>query len=50
MPLIGEVRQTLNLDESIYGKSRDIASKKTSIDQCRRQHDEAVGSSTSGRK
>ncbi|WP_421522786.1 hemagglutinin repeat-containing protein [Neisseria yangbaofengii] len=47
---ITEGRQTLDLDESIYTKSRGIASKTTSLDQYRRQHDEAVGSEISGGK
>ncbi|WP_165091195.1 beta strand repeat-containing protein, partial [Neisseria yangbaofengii] len=47
---ISEGRQTLDLDESIYTKSRGIASKTTGLDQYRRQHDEAVGSEISGGK
>ncbi|MFC5921712.1 hemagglutinin repeat-containing protein, partial [Neisseria weixii] len=41
-------RQTLDLDESVYSKSRSIASKKTSLDQYRRRHDEAAGSTIEG--
>ncbi|MDO4907530.1 hemagglutinin repeat-containing protein [Neisseria sp.] len=47
---ITEGRQTLNLDESVYSKSRGFASKKTSLDQYRRQHDEAAGSSIKGKE
>ncbi|QGL26300.1 hypothetical protein GJV52_12645 [Neisseria brasiliensis] len=45
---ITEGRQTLDLDESVYSKSRGFASKKSSLDQYRRRHDEAVGSEISG--
>ncbi|RPD83033.1 S-layer family protein, partial [Neisseria weixii] len=47
---ISEGRKTLDLDESVYSKSRSIASKKTSLDQYRRRHNEAVGSEISGGK
>ncbi|MDO4907526.1 hemagglutinin repeat-containing protein [Neisseria sp.] len=47
---IGEGRQTLDLSESVYSKSRGFASKKTSLDRYRSRHDEAVGSSIEGRE
>nr|MDD9327626.1 hemagglutinin repeat-containing protein [Neisseria sp. 51.81] len=47
---ITEGRQTLDLDQSVYGKSRGIASKQTSLDRYRRQHDEAVGSRIEGKE
>ncbi len=47
---ITEGRKTLDLDESIYSKSRGVLSKKSSLDQYRRRHDEAVGSEISGGK
>ncbi|WP_047761821.1 hemagglutinin repeat-containing protein, partial [Neisseria arctica] len=47
---ITEGRKTLDLDESVYSKSSGFVSKKTSLDQYRRQHDEAVGSSIKGKE
>lgn len=47
---ITEGRQTLDLDESVYSKSRGFGSKTTRLDQYRRQHDEAAGSSIKGKE
>ncbi|UOO82818.1 hemagglutinin repeat-containing protein [Uruburuella testudinis] len=47
---ISEGRQTLDLDDSLYNESRSMVSKTTSLDQYRRQHDEAVGSSIEGKE
>ncbi|MBF0804060.1 hemagglutinin repeat-containing protein [Neisseria sp. 19428wB4_WF04] len=47
---IGEGRKTLDLSESVYSKSRGLVSNKTGLDQYRRRHDEAAGSTIEGKE
>jgi filamentous hemagglutinin len=46
---ISEGRSTLNLDEAVYTKSRKLLSKSSQLDTYQRQHDEAQGSSVTGK-
>ncbi|NUE66648.1 filamentous hemagglutinin N-terminal domain-containing protein, partial [Snodgrassella sp. ESL0253] len=47
---ITEGRQTTELDEAIYNKSKGFTSSKTNIDKYQQHHDEAVGSSITGKQ
>ena len=46
---ISEGRSTLNLDESVYTTSKKLLSKSNHLDTYQRQHDEAQGSSVTGK-
>ncbi|ULJ59719.1 hemagglutinin repeat-containing protein [Wielerella bovis] len=47
---IQEGRQTLDMDVSVYSKSRGILSSTKSLDQFQLNHDEAVGSTITGKQ
>ena len=46
---ISEGRSTLDFDESVYTQSKGVLSKRSSLDTYQRQHDEAQGSSVTGK-
>ena len=46
---ISEGRSTLDLDESVYTTSKKLLSKSSRLDTYQRQHDEAQGSSVTGK-
>ena len=46
---IGEGRSTLDFDESVYTQSKGFLSKRSQLDTYQRQHDEAQGSSVTGK-
>ena len=45
---VGEGRRTLDLDESVYSKNRNLFRSKSYQDHYRRRHDEAHGSTITG--
>jgi filamentous hemagglutinin len=46
---ISEGRSTLDFDESVYTQSKGFLSKRSQLDTYQRQHDEAQGSSVTGK-
>ena len=46
---ISEGRSTLDFDESVYTQSKGFLSKRSNLDTYQRQHDEAQGSSVTGK-